>query len=1102
MQCVHCKFSNPVGSRFCGQCGSPLSTICPACAFDNPEGFKFCGGCGKALSELTSPTPEPVRVEQEAERRQLTVMFCDLVESTQLAGQLDPEDLRDVTREYQSAASQVLTRFAGHVAQYLGDGLLVYFGYPLAHEDDARRAVHAGLGVLAAMHPLNERLEREKGLRLAVRIGIHTGPVVTGEVGAGKKRERLALGQTPNIAARLQGLAGPDQVVMSHNTYRLVSGFFTCRSLGHKTLKGIDRPIEVFLALAESGVQSRFEVTANAGLNALVGRHTEMELLRDAVRLSSRGQSEVLLISGEAGIGKSRLIEELRQQVTDLGGLFMICRTSPYFRDTAFYPVIGPLTSLFSLSPNDSADRRLTKLEQGLDRFPVDPDEAVPLLASLLAISLGERYALPSSSPRQQKKELLDTLLIILIELARTSHVVLVVEDLHWVDPSTEEFLDLLIRRQLDAPILTVLSFRPSFDPPWSATHIQLRRLTDDQIKAMVGDVTDNRELPPEVLREVIERTDGVPLFVEELTKMVLESGLVRELAGRYELTGPLPPLAIPATLQDSLTARLDRLATTKQVAQLGAVLGRKFTFETILSVTELSEEHLRADLERLVDAGLILQTGEPPESTYLFKHALIQEVAYNSLLKSTRQIFHRRIAEQLLERFPQIVETRPEVLARHFTAAGLYEQAIGYWLAAGKQAIERSANLEAIGHLRRGLEAHDELSEEERHDPRLELDLQNTIAGAYTSIKGWTAPEVRSAYARAQQLCETIGDTPHIFWVLRGLWSFHTMSADWQPALDLGHRLMRLAAAQTESAFQIEAHLAVGMPLFFLGDPTAALEQLDRGLSFDSEERDRSLAFKAGLDVVVTTGAISGVVAWHVGQPEQAQQRCRNGIALARELGHAFSQADASSSSVWLANLLGDRAAVEQQAAELLALSEDKGFHYTAFSNILLGWARVAASGDATHIDRIHHGLAAYRATGASVGEVYFLFLLAESYLRLGNLEAATAALDQADHLVGEAGGRHYWKSEIGRLRGELLLTTGDNQAAAATLKTALKITRLQQSRGLELRAATSLARLYLHEGDQQQAREVLEPVYASFSEGFDTADQRAARSLLESMD
>ncbi len=661
-----------------------------------------------ATDDGSTGIPASARYTPEAERRHLTVMFCDLVDSTQLSRQLDPEDYRAVVRAYQEAAAAVIQRFDGYMAQYLGDGLLVYFGYPHAHEDEAQRAVQASLELVEAMAPLNTRLEPQYGVRVAVRIGLHTGLVVIGEMGGGNRQEQLAMGDTPNIAARLQGLAAPNTVVLSAVTARLVHEAFALEERGLHHFKGVAEPMAVFRVLGPQESPGDEEEAGPARVPFLVGRDEEVGLLLRRWEQSKEGLGQVVLLSGEAGIGKSALVQTLREHVGREGCARLTFRCSPYHTNSALYPVIAHLQRLLRWERDETPEARLAKLERVLDASRQPLAEVVPLLAALLAVPLPEgRYAALTLTPQQQRQQTLDALVAWLLAEAERQPVLAVYEDLHWADPSTLELLGALLEQAPTVPMLTVLTFRPVFVPPWPSrshlTPITLNRLERPQVEALITHLAGGKALPAEVVAHIVAKTDGVPLFVEELTKMLLESDLLQEDTQHYVLTGPLTAVTIPATLQDSLMARLDRLGAAKDVAQLGAVVGREFAYDVLQALAPLDEATLQARLAQLVEAELLYQRGRPPRARYVFKHALIQDAAYASLLKSTRQQVHQQIAQVFEARFPALVETQPELVAQHYTAAGCTEQAVVYWQRAGQQASDRSANVEAISHLTTG---------------------------------------------------------------------------------------------------------------------------------------------------------------------------------------------------------------------------------------------------------------------------------------------------------------------------------------------------------------------------------------------------------------
>ena len=740
----------------------------------------------------------------EAERRQLTVLACRVIGASPRSAPLDPEVLLEVVRDYHALCAEIVHRFEGHMAQYQGDRLVAYFGYPRAHEDDARRAVHTGLGIVEGMAALNSRLKHDWGVRLAVQVGIHTGVVVV-EARGKDEREQLALGNTPTIAAQVQGLAAPDTVIMSPATLRLVEGYFDYRALGTHILDDPTEPLAVYQVLQESTAQSRIEVAVTKGLTPLVGREHEVGLLCERWAQVKDGLGQVVLLSGEGGIGKSRLVQALKESLVGEAHTRIEYYGSPYYQQSAFYPLVDHLQRRLRFRLDDPPEEKWRTLEDVLKLYDFSLEEAVPLLAAFLSLPPPAHYPPLLLTPQRQKQKTLETLLAWLLQETERQPVCFVMEDLHWMDPSTLEFLSLLIEQVPTVRMLMLLLFRPDFSPPWGVhsylTHIALGRLSRRQVETMVEQITGGKALPAEVLQELVAKTDGVPLFVEELTKMVLESGLIKEREGRYELAGPLPPLAIPATLHDSLMARLDLLGTAKQIAQLGATLGREFAYEVLQAVAPVDEATLHKGLAQLVETELLYQRGLPPQPRYRFKHALIQDAAYQSLLRSTRQQYHKQIAQVLEERFPETRETQPELLAHHYTEASLGAQAIPYWRRAGQRAIERSANLEAISHLTKGLELLKTLPATPERAQQ-ELTLQLTLGVSLSMLKGYTAPEVERAYSQALELCQYVGDSPQRFTVLIGLKRFYRSRAELKTAQELGVQLLGLAQSIQDPAF------------------------------------------------------------------------------------------------------------------------------------------------------------------------------------------------------------------------------------------------------------------------------------------------------------
>jgi predicted ATPase len=995
----------------------------------------------------------------------------------------------------------------GHIAQYLGDGALVYFGYPVAHEEDAARAVRSGLEIIAAVGQL------EFTPPLQVRIGIHTGPVVVGEIGAGERSERLALGETPNIAARVQGQTAPNTVVISNATYRLVHGLFRCETMGPQMLKNVAAPVELYRIHGESAAQSRFEVAVSTGLTPLIGRKHEVGLLQERWDRAKQGEGQVVLLSGEPGIGKSRLVQTLKEHVLTEGATRLEFRCSPYHQNSAFYPILERLQRFLQFQREESPPAKLDKLAQTLSRYRFPQADTLPLLAALLSLPHPEGNPPLTLSPQQQKQKTLDALVAWLVEEADKAAVYCAWEDLHWADPSTLDVLTLLLDQVPTTRLLTVLTFRPEFTPPWGnrshLSQLTLSRLGRSQVEAMVEKVTSGKSLPSEVLQQIVTKTDGVPLFVEELTKTVMESGLLTAVNDHYELRGPLPPLAIPATLQDSLMARLDRLSTVREIAQLGATLGREFSYELIHAVSPLDEVTLQQGLKQLVEAELMYQKGLVPHATYLFKHVLIQDTAYQSLLKSTRQQYHRQIAQVLTEHFPEMVATQPELVAQHYTEAGLSEQALPYWLKAGERASQRSAYVEAISHLTKGLEVLKTLPDTPERAQH-ELGLQAALGATLMVTKGYTAPDVERAYARARELCQQLGETLQLVPVLRGLVTFYFARAELQTALELAEQLLSLAQRMRPLTHPLlAAHLGLGITLFYRGELASALTHLEQSIALYDPQLHGPDRFQfSTADRKVVCLSYAARVLWDLGYPDQARQKMNEALTLARELSHPFSLVFALSQAIGLHTSLQDVQAVQEHVAALMTLAREHGFPYflagTAFRQ---GWVLVEQGQVEEGIAQMCQDRPASQATGgAKVERPHSLADLAAAYGKVGQIEEGLDALAEVLAFVDTTEARE-WEAELYRLKGQLTLQSKVQgpkpkvQEAEECFHKAIQIARRQQAKSLELRAVMSLSQLGQQQGKKTEAHHLLSEIYNWFTEGFDTKDLQEAKRLIEEL-
>ncbi len=1042
----------------------------------------------------------------EAERRQLTVLFCDLVGSTELSARLDPEDMGQLIRSYQDSCTEVVERWGGHVAKYMGDGVLAYFGWPQAHEDEAERAVRAGLALTEAVG----KLAMPPCESLAARVGIATGLVMVGElVGEGGAREEAVVGETPNLAARLQALAGPGAVVISQATRRLVGGLFELADLGPQRLKGFAEPLAAFRVVGEGRAEGRFEALHGERLTPLVGREHELGILLERWHWAKDGEGQIVLLSGEPGIGKSRLTRSLIERLADEPHTRLRHYCSPYHTNSALFPVIDQMERAAGFQAEDTVDTRLDKLEAVLAQATDGVAAVAPLIASLLSIPTDGRYPPVNLTPEAQKLRTFEALLGQMEGLAGQRPVLMVLEDAHWIDPTSVELFGLVIDRIQRLPVLLLITFRPDFTPPWTGyarpTPLTLSRLGQRQGAQMVERLTGDKPLPPEVLEQILLKTDGVPLFVEELTKTVLESGLLADTGDHYELAGPLPPLAIPTTLHDSLMARLDRLAPVKEVAQIGAVIGREFSHELLAAVSPLPEDKLAEALGQLVASELVFRRGVPPEATYSFKHALVQDAAYQSLLKSKRQRVHARIAEILEQRFPDTVETEPELLAYHYAEAGLAQPAVDHWLRAGKRAVRRSAHLEAIAHLEKGL-AFLEALPDPANRLRREIDLQIARGMALLPLKGQAAPEVGEAYARARELCERTGETSKLYSVLQGLWHFHVVRAELGRARELAERCYIMAQRDEDPTLLLAADFVLCGSLAWVGEFDASRGHLDHALQIEDRTQHQTQGLKAlllGVDLHAFLRSFGCHTVWHLGYADQAVRLSEEAVARARQADEPFSLALALDYAAMLRQFGRDYRGTSELALAAIELCSEHHFaYYLAWATILHGWALAAAGYVDDGIARMQRGLTDLEATGARLRRPYYLTLLAEAHIHAGRPEEGLKIVADAITLA-ETTGERWRDADLHRTRGGLLLALSRERAAEAEacFRDALEIAREQNAKALQLQTAIDLARLWRDQGKRAQAHDLLAPVYAWFTEGFDTADLKDAKALLDEL-
>jgi class 3 adenylate cyclase len=1063
----------------------------------------------KILAALARTSEEGGRAEQrrfatlrpEVERRQLTVMFVDLVGSTELSQRLDPEELRDAIGAYQRAVSAAILRYEGHVAKLMGDGVLAYFGWPRAHEDDAERSIRAGLAAIAAL----AGLKTVGGDSLDARIGIATGLVVVGDlVGKGAAQEEAVVGEAPNLAARLQALADPNSVIVAESTHRLTAGLFETSTLGQHQLKGFGAPVPAWRVIGEVAADARYALRRGAG-TPLIGRTAELTHLLNGWEKARAGQGQVVLISGAPGIGKSRLIAATEERLaSEPRTLQLFC--SPHYANSAFSPVIGLIERLAGIKRGDESDAKLDKLQRLLREAISDPPEIGALFAELLGIDDAPRYPPLALSPQARKVRTGAALVDLLSVLAARQPILMVVEDVHWIDPTTGEWLERFVDRVRALAMLLILSSRPGSESRWrrllNLIELPLGPLARGEGALIAEQIAKGKTLPREVEDHILAKSEGVPLFIEEVTKTAIESGMLVDTGYGYALSGPLSALAVPATLQDSLMARLDRLGSAKELAQTGACIGRAFHHRLIAGVIGANGTHLAEALQRLEDSEMVFREGIPPEATYRFKHALIQNTAYDSLLRTRRRKIHGTIALKLESDFPEIVTTEPETLAYHHTAAGSAEKAVPYWLIAGQMALRRSANLEAISHLRAGIRLITSLPDSEDR-LSFEIRLQSALGVAMMGAKGFGAPEVLEAMSHARILSEKLHDRQQLFIALCGEASYHMISGNLSEADALGHKCMALAETAGDECLLLEAHHRQWATKFFMGDYAAAGPHLDYGLAVYEPERHHPLTFThTGHDPGVCCRNYSASLLWLHGYPDQAVERGREAVALAERVSHALSLvlAEKTLSEVFLCRR--EPAEARRLIAEWEATSINQALPLlNTQARFQRGWALLEEGQADQGVIEMREGIAAIRATGAAMGLQHFLCILAQGYAACGMISEGMAVIEEALKFAADTSAKYEYP-ELLRTKGELLLRLDPGDRFAEDwLRLSLAAAHEEGTKMLELRSATRLARLTLDHGEDAQARNILEPVYAWFTEGFTTPDLLEAKALLSEL-
>ncbi len=1056
-------------------------------------------------------TPEPFASEapntwEAVERRQVTVMFADLVGSTELSVRMDPEDLRDIISSYQRCVAATVRRFGGFVARYMGDGVLIYFGYPEAHEDDPDRAVRAGLEVIAAVSALAVPVP------LQVRIGIATGVVIVGDlIGSGDFQEPDIVGETPNLAARLQANAAPNTVVIAESTRKLLGNLFDLQDLGPKHLKGIRGEVRAWAALRPSSVASRFEALHAGALTPLVGREEELELLLRRWSRAKGGEGQVVLLSGEAGIGKSRLSFALLQQLAREPHIRLRYVCSPQHTDSALYPIITQLMRAAGLEDDDSPRAKLEKLEVLLARSATSLEDA-SLIAELLSLSNDGRYPPVEVEPQLRRQKTLQALSTQLASLARISPVLIILEDAHWIDPTSLELFGRVIDMAVIRRLLVIVTFRPEFNPPWigrpHVTALTLNRLRRGDVDSLIEGIVGSRPLPADIRQDIVERTDGIPLFVEEMTKAVLDAETESE-AQRAVAGAPTSLVAVPASLQASLMSRLDRLGPAKDLAQVGAAIGREFAHMLLAAVARKPEAELNSDLDRLIAAGLLFRQGTPPHATYLFKHALVQDAAYSTLLREQRRELHARIAEILETQFVDIAESQPELLARHYTTADLVEKSARLWGRAGQRSQERSALVEAAEQLGQALAQMETLPS--TPDLRREqIILQVALLNTLMHVKGYGAPETKAAVARVRSLieqAERLGESPDdaslLLSALFGQWIVNFISFNGEIARELAARFLEFGDENGPLPL-IVGHRTMGSTLALMGDLVQARLHYDEALALYRPAEHRRLMTRFGQDLRVTCLGFRSMALWLLGYPEAALEDAGCALMEARQIGHAATLMFTLNFPIMINTYCGNYEAANELVKELVTLAEEKGAPFRKAEGVLRRGYILTLTGEAAKaVEMVSSGIALWRSAGSTIFAPEQEFMLAIAHADSGQFDEARRCIDKAMSAM-QATKERWSEAEANRVAGEIALKSPERDVvkAHAYFERALAVARAQQARSWELRAAMSMARLLSGRGERQAASNLLAPIYGWFTEGFDTSDLRKAKVLLRELD
>jgi class 3 adenylate cyclase/predicted ATPase len=1166
MRCASCQHENPEEAHFCLLCGSELTKVCPQCQQVLPPEAQFCMACGQALtsapfttqpqtlvssskfqvpsSQPLAPSTQPpsrytpphlaerIRAEQAAleargvpdgERKTITALFADLKGSTALIEGLDPEDARAIIDPALQIMMDAVHRYEGYVAQALGDGIFALFGAPIAHEDHPQRALYAALRMQEEMRRYADMLREQGRAPLLMRVGVNTGEVVVRSIRKDDLHtDYVPVGHSTNLAARMEQLAAPGSILVTEQTHKLTVGYFEFKALGKTQVKGVEEPLNVYEALGAGPLRTRLQVSAQRGLTRFVGRLSEIEQMRRALEHATAGRGQIVGVMGESGVGKSRLFYEFK--LTSPGGCLMLEAFSvSYGKASPYLPVIELLKNYFQILPQDDELQRQEKMTGKVLTLDRSLEDTLPYVFALLGIA-DPMSSLQQMDPQIRRRRTFEALKRLLVRESLKQPLILIFEDLHWIDTETQGLLDVLSESVATARILLLVNYRPEYRHEWGTktyyTQLHLAPLGKEEaeefLTALLGEaVGATGRSPLHTFKQLIlEKTQGTPFFMEEVVQTLAEEQILVGERSNYRLEKTPTELHISPTVQGVLAARIDRLAVEeKEFVQQLAVIGREFPLSLLRQVITRPEEELYRLLAALQNKEFLYEQPAFPEVEYTFKHALTQEVAYNTLLVERRRVLHERTAQAIETLFQSRLEEHYSELAQHYTRSGNTPKAMEYLQLAGQQAVQRSANAEAVSHLTTALELLKTLPDTPERTQQ-ELTLQIALGVPLTATNGYGAPEVGTVYTRARELCQQVGETPQLFPVLFGLWNFYLLRAELQTARELGEQLLSLAQSGHDPALLLAAHRALGPALFHLGEVALAQEHVEQGVTLYDPQQHRAQAFRYGLDPGVVCLSFWALALWNFGYPAQALKKSHAALTLAQELSHPISLAFALNFAARLHQFRREGQTAQERAEAAITVSTQQGFPlWLAYGTTLRGWALAEQGQTEEGIAQIRQGLAAWRATRAELWRPYHLALLAEAHEKVGQVEEGLSMLTEALATVDSTRDRFY-EAELYRLKGELTLARSRVQGLESSVKTgleseakecflkAIEVARKQQAKSLELRATTSLARLWQQQGKKEEARQMLAEIYGWFTEGFDTKDLQEAKALLEELE